>query len=128
MFFDSGSGPSWVKQRCIKRFNIQSFTANKPARVSGVGKGIFFIKRDCILDIGLVSKDSSDSIWIQTAAGVVPDTYQIPCDILVGRGMLEKLGAQHTLQGDLILNAINSRPRIFPITNSSVFPIEDLAH
>lgn len=33
VFFDSGSGPSWIKQRCVQKFSLHSFPANRPAQV-----------------------------------------------------------------------------------------------
>lgn len=123
VFFNSGSGPGRVKERCVSRFDIPSFATNRRARVSGFGKGVFQIVRDCTLYIGFVTTDSENPTWLKTTAGVVPDVYHIPSDVLIGRGVLEKLGVQHMTTSDLIFNGITSRPWISPIPNTNIYSV-----
>lgn len=123
VFFDSGSHPSWIKRRCIHSFGLEAFSSRKPARVSGVGKGFFLIDKNCTIYLGLKRHGSDKLVWIKTTAGVVPNDYGIPCNILLGCAVHEELGIRHDYAGKLIMCNVLDSPCLFPIPNSTIFRV-----
>lgn len=98
VFLDSGSGPSWIKLRCVRHSSLTSFASRNPTRISGVGKGTYLVTKDVTMKIGLMSKDGS-VCWTETTAGIVPDDYAFPCDILLGRSIHQKLEIRYRKAG-----------------------------
>lgn len=124
VFLDSGSGPSWVKDRCAKRYGLKIFPTSSPTRVSGVGKGYHLVENDARIKIALLRSDGSTTT-IETIAGIVPDNYSIPTDILLGRAIHQRLGIQHLPDGSLKAHALEAAPVFSPIANSAIYPLAE---
>lgn len=125
VFFDSGSGSSFIKNRCVKRFNLETFKSTMPTTLSGVGKGTQTVDIDVTLNLGLL-QNNGDITWVTTTLGVVPDEYNIPCDVLCGRAVHQRLGVRHMPTGaQLKLCSVANSPTIWPIPNMSIYTVSE---
>lgn len=125
IFFDSGSGPSWIKQHIVKSLSLLSSPSPCPSHLSGIGRGSQLINEDARLKIGLKCK--TETIWIELTAGVVPESVNLPSDLLIGRAVYEKLGIGHANNGTLRFHNVLNSPSIEPIVNLQAYPLSTLS-
>lgn len=125
VFLDSRSGPSWIKSRCVRRFSLNSFASRNPTRISGVGKSTHLVDTDVTLKIGLLDEDGS-VCWAETTAGIVPDNYTFPCDILLGRSIHQRLEIRYLKAGLIKVRSNDDRAhKIHPVPDVRVHVIDE---
>lgn len=120
IFFDSGSGPSWIKKNLVESLALTSSPSHCPSHLSGIGHGSQLVSEDVRLKIGLNCR--SGTVWIELTAGIVPQSVNIPSDLLVGRAVYEKLGIGHGDNGSLTLYNLPNTPSLEPIDNLRAYP------
>lgn len=76
---------------------------------------------DICLKVGLLT--SHETVWVETTLGVVPNHCNLPCDILLSRGVYETLCIAHVSGSSSYFLNIPNKPITSLIPNVNVFSI-----